>query len=69
MPIQQIGNQERIQKNWNVVNTTTIVDWISSSNLNILLLDNYLVELRTILQLNTLWSLLISSVTSTISVT
>jgi len=41
--------RQRNNKNWNVVNTTTIVDWISSSNLNILLLDNYLFELRAIL--------------------
>lgn len=64
-----IDIRQRKEKNWNVVNTSTIVDWISSSNLNILLLDNYLFELRTILQINTLWSLLISSITSTISVT
>ena len=63
------GLKLRKEKNWNVVNTTTIIDWISQANLNILLIDNYLTELRTILQLNTLWSLLISSFTSTISVT
>ena len=61
--------QERREKNWNVVNTTTIIDWISSSNLNILLLDTYLLYLRSILRFNTLWSLVISSVTSTVSVT
>lgn len=61
--------QERRVKNWNVVNTTTIIDWISSSNLNILLLDTYLLYLRSILRFNTLWSLVISSVTSTVSVT
>lgn len=59
----------RNKQNWNIINTTTIIDWISSSNLSILLLDNYLTELRSILQVNTLWSLLISSVTSAVSVT
>ena len=63
------SKQERREKNWNVVNTTTIIDWISSSNLNILLLDTYLLYLRSILRFNTLWSLVISSVTSTVSVT
>ena len=63
------SKQDRRVRNWNVVNTTTIIDWISSSNLNILLLDTYLLYLRSILRFNTLWSLVISSVTSTVSVT
>jgi hypothetical protein len=59
----------RKTKKWDVGNTTTIVDWISVSNLNILILDAYLIHLRRILGVNTLWSLVISSITSTISVT
>ena len=60
---------QRLAKQWNVVNTTTIIEWISASNLNILLLNTYLISLRSVLRFNTLWSLVISSVTSTISVT
>ena len=59
----------RLEKEWNVVNTNTIIEWISASNLNVLLLDTYLLNLRNILRFNTLWSLLISSITSTVSVT
>jgi len=59
----------RKTKKWDVGNTVTIVDWISTSNLNILILDAYLLHLRKILNVNTLWSLVISSITSTISVT
>ena len=50
-------------------NTTTIVDWVIASNLYILLMDTYLTYLKRILRVNTLWSLLISSVTSTIAIT
>jgi len=59
----------RNNKNWNIGNTKTIIDWISSANLKILLLDTYLTKLRAILRVNTLWSLVISSITSTISLT
>ena len=59
----------RIDKKWDIANTTTIVDWINTANLYILLLDTYLKHLKRILRVNTLWSLLISSVTSTISIT
>ncbi|ADO67112.1 hypothetical protein crov079 [Cafeteria roenbergensis virus] len=59
----------RDQLLWNVSNTENIVRWISTCNLNILLLKTYLNNLKYILRVNTLWSLLISSVTSTISVT
>lgn len=54
---------------WNISNTENIVNWISHCNLNILLLNSYLTSLKNILRINTLWSLVISSVTSTISVT
>jgi hypothetical protein len=59
----------RVEKKWDIANTTTIVDWINTANLYILLLDTYLKHLKRILRVNTLWSLLISSVTSTISIT
>ena len=59
----------RIEKKWDISNTTTIVDWINSANLYILLLDTYLKHLKRILRANTLWSLVISSITSTISIT
>ena len=59
----------RDSKAWNVDNTENIVRWISSCNLNVILLNTYLNNLKTILRVNTLWSLLISSVTSTVSVT
>lgn len=59
----------RNTKKWTIGNTKTIIDWIARGNLNVLLLDTYLIRLRGILRLNTLWSLVISSVTSTISLT
>lgn len=59
----------RDQLLWNVSNTENIVRWISTCNLNTLLLKTYLNNLKYILRVNTLWSLLISSITSTISVT
>lgn len=59
----------RENKLWNVSNTENIVRWISTCNLKILLLNTYLKSLKQILRINTLWSLLISSITSTISVT
>lgn len=61
--------QIRNTKKWTIGNTKTIIDWIVRGNLNVLLLDTYLIRLRGILRLNTLWSLVISSVTSTISLT
>ena len=66
-----IKNQKMIRKEkaWDITNTTTIVDWTNASNLYILLLDTYSLYLKRILRVNTLWSLLISSITSTISVT
>jgi len=59
----------RDSKLWNVNNTENIVKWTSTCNLNVLLLNTYLKYLKNILRINTLWSLLISSITSTISVT
>ena len=66
-----IDNQKSIrkQKAWDITNTTTIVDWTNASNLYILLLDTYSSYLKNILRVNTLWSLVISSMTSTIAVT
>jgi len=66
-----IDNQKsmRKQKAWDITNTTTIVDWTNASNLYILLLDTYSSYLKNILRVNTLWSLVISSMTSTIAVT
>lgn len=61
--------EQRLKKQWTVENTSTIIEWISASNLNILLLNTYLLNLRSVLRFSTLWSLVISSVTSTISVT
>ena len=61
--------KHRKEKKWDIANTTTIIDWINTSNLYILLLDTYLKHLKRILRVNTLWSLLISSITSTISIT
>ena len=60
---------QRKEKMWTIANTTTIIDWINTANLYILLLDTYLKHLKRILRVNTLWSLLISSITSTISIT
>ena len=54
---------------WNIDNTKTIINWIAYSNLQILLIDTYLIHLKNILRVNTLWSLIISSLTSTISLT
>jgi len=59
----------RDEKNWNVDNTETIINWVSHTNLQILLIDTYLIHLKNILRVNTLWSLIISSLTSTISIT
>lgn len=66
-----ISHQKEIRKvnAWGITNTTTIVDWVIASNLYILLMDTYLTYLKKILRVNTLWSLLISSVTSTIAIT
>ena len=66
-----ISHQKNIRKKtaWTITNTTTIVDWVIASNLYILLMDTYLTYLKKILRVNTLWSLLISSITSTISIT
>lgn len=61
--------ETRIKKKWTITNSTTIIDWISTTNLNILLIDTYLKYLRKILQRSTLWSLLISTITSTASIT
>lgn len=60
---------ERNNKKWDITNTSTIIDWIAASNLNVFLLDTYLLHLKRILRTNTLWSLIISSVTSTVSIT
>ena len=59
----------RKQKQWDIANTTTIIDWINTSNLYILLMDTYLSNLKRMLRVNTLWSLMISSITSTVSIT
>lgn len=61
--------KHRQTKNWNIKNTETIVNWIIYSNLYILLLDTYSTHLKGVLRFNTLWSLLVSSVTSTFSIT
>lgn len=54
---------------WNVDTTCTIIDWIALSNLNVFLLQVYIGHLKQVLQTNTLWSLLVSSITSTVSIT
>lgn len=59
----------RDTQNWTVDNTETIINWVSHANLQILLIDTYLIHLKNILRINTLWSLIISSLTSTISLT
>lgn len=59
----------RSKKNWDIANTTTVIDWINSANLHILMLDIYAKDMRHLLRVNTLWSLMISSITSTISIT
>ena len=59
----------RYEKTWDIANTTTIIDWINNSNLYIFMLDTYLKDMRRLLRVNTLWSLMISSITSTISIT
>jgi hypothetical protein len=59
----------RDYKNWTVDNTENIINWVSHANLQILLIDTYLIHLKNILRINTLWSLIISSLTSTISLT
>ena len=61
--------KHRQEKNWNIKNTETIVNWIIYSNLYILLLDTYSIHLKGVLRFNTLWSLLVSSITSTFSIT
>lgn len=61
--------KHRVKKEWDIANTTTIIDWINNANLYVFMLDTYLKSLRRLLRLNTLWSLVISSITSTISVT
>ena len=60
---------ERINKRWDITNTITIVEWINCCNLYVLTMDTYLTNLRSVLRVNTLWSLLISSITSTVSIT
>ena len=65
--IVEISNRQK--KNWNIKNTETIVNWIIYSNLYILLLDTYSQHLRSVARFNTLWSLLVSSITSTFSIT
>lgn len=59
----------RLALGWDISNTTTIIDWIATSNMNVLLLEEYLSELRKLLKINTLLSLVISSITSMTSVT
>lgn len=54
---------------WNVSNTENIIRWIATCNLKLLVIDFYLSYLKRILRVNTLWSLIISSITSTISAT
>jgi hypothetical protein len=59
----------RSKKNWDIANTTTVIDWINTANLYILMMDIYAKDMRHLLRVNTLWSLMISSITSTISIT
>ena len=61
--------ENKIYNGWSLSNTTTLIDWIIYSNLYVLLLETYANHVRNVLKVNTLWSLLISSVTSTISIT
>ncbi len=62
-------NNEILHNEWTMTNTTTLIDWIIYSNLYILLIETYASHVRHVLKINTLWSLLISSITSTISIT
>ena len=64
-----IEKKERIEKRWDITNTITIVEWVNACNLYVLVMDTYLSRLRSVLRVNTLWSLLISSITSTVSIT